>query len=170
MFADAIEFTIKGDDMFEARDFAEWNLKPRLQTVPGVSNVINLGGYLKQYHVLLDPNKLLNYGISIHDVMLALKENNINSSGGFIVKGPEEKIIRGMGRIKSIDDIQGKVIAYTDAASTSGFIYPSAILKQQHINPANSSIFLVSLLLNSSSFSFRFSLLALLSTKASITF
>lgn len=114
MFADAIEFTIKGEDMFEARDFAEWNLKPRLQTVPGVSNVINLGGYLKQYHVLLDPNKLLNYGISIHDVMLALKENNINSSGGFIVKGPEEKIIRGMGRIKSIDDIQAIVLKQKD--------------------------------------------------------
>ena len=114
MFADAIEFTIKGEDMFEARDFAEWNLKPRLQTVSGVSNVINLGGYLKQYHVLLDPNKLLNYGISIHDVMLALKENNINSSGGFIVKGPEEKIIRGMGRIKSIDDIQAIVLKQKD--------------------------------------------------------
>ncbi|OQX95509.1 hypothetical protein B6I21_05020 [candidate division KSB1 bacterium 4572_119] len=119
MFADAIEFTIKGEDMFEVRDFAEWHLKPRLQTVPGVSNVINLGGYLKQYHVLLDPNKLLNYGIHIQDVMVALRENNINSSGGFIVAGPEEKIIRGMGRIKTIDDIKSIVLKQKDGVAVT---------------------------------------------------
>ena len=62
MFADAIEFTIEGDDLLEVRDFAEWDLKPRLQTVPGVSSVVNLGGILKQIHVLLDPNKMLNFG------------------------------------------------------------------------------------------------------------
>ena len=110
MFADALEFTIKGDDLFLVRDFAEWNLKPRLQTVPGVSNVTNMGGYLKQYHVLLDPNKLLNFGIQIPDVLTALQENNINSSGGFIIKGPEEKIIRGMGRINTIEDIKDIVL------------------------------------------------------------
>lgn len=110
MFADALEFTIKGDDLFEVRDFAEWNLKPRLQTVPGVSNVTNMGGYLKQYHVLLDPNKLLNFGIQIPEVLAALQENNINSSGGFIIKGPEEKIIRGMGRINTIEDIRDIVL------------------------------------------------------------
>jgi len=114
MFADAIEFTIKGDDLFEVRDFAEWNLKPRLQTVPGVSNVIPMGGYLKQYHVLLDPNRMLNFGIQIPDVMTALQENNINSSGGFIIKGPEEKIIRGMGRINTIGDIQAIVLKTID--------------------------------------------------------
>jgi len=114
MFADAIEFTIKGDDLFEVRDFAEWNLKPRLQTVPGVSNVIPMGGYLKQYHVLLDPNRMLNFGIQIPDVMTALQENNINSSGGFIIKGPEEKIIRGMGRINTIEDIQAIVLKTID--------------------------------------------------------
>jgi len=110
MFADAIEFTIKGDDLFDVRDFAEWNLKPRLQTVPGVSNVIPMGGYLKQYHVLLDPNKLLNYEIHIPEVMQAITENNINSSGGFLLNGPEEKIIRGMGRIKTIVDIKDIVL------------------------------------------------------------
>jgi cobalt-zinc-cadmium resistance protein CzcA len=114
MFADAIEFTIKGGDLFEMRDFAEWNLKPRLQTVPGVSNVINLGGYLKQYHVLLDPNRMLNYGIHIHHVMDALRENNINSSGGFLLLGPEEKIIRGMGRIQTIADIEAVVLKTHD--------------------------------------------------------
>lgn len=113
MFADAIEFTIKGDDLYEARDFAEWNLKPRLQTVSGVSYVVNMGGLLKQYHVLLNPNQMLNYGIHTHDVIQALEENNINSSGGFIKKGPEEKIIRGMGRIQTIDDIKSIILKQT---------------------------------------------------------
>lgn len=106
MFADAVEFTIKGDDLFQARDFAEWTLKPRLQTVSGVSNVVNQGGFLKQYHVLLNPGKMLNYGIQVHTVMEALQKNNINSSGGFIEVGPQEKIVRGLGRVKSIADIQ----------------------------------------------------------------
>ena len=110
MFADAVEFTIQGDDLYEVRDFAEWNLKPRLQTVAGVSNVVNMGGLLKQYHVLLDPNRMLNYGIHTRDVIEALKENNINSSGGFIQKGPEEKIIRGMGRIRTMEDIREIVL------------------------------------------------------------
>ena len=114
MFADAIEFTIKGDNLYDIRDFAEWNLKPRLQTVPGVSNVVNLGGYLKQYHVLLDPHRMLNYSIQIPDVMRAIQENNINSSGGFLLQGPEEKIIRGMGRIQTIQDIEATVLKTTD--------------------------------------------------------
>ncbi|MBN1293639.1 MAG: efflux RND transporter permease subunit [Candidatus Latescibacteria bacterium] len=110
MFADALEFTMKGENLYDVRDFAEWELKPRLQTVPGVSNVINFGGYVKQYHVLLDPNRMLNFGIGVREVIKALEGNNINSSGGYLLQGPEEKIIRGMGRIKTIDDIKNIVL------------------------------------------------------------
>ena len=114
MFADAIEFTLEGDDLFEVRDYAEWELKPRLQTVAGVSNVVPMGGYLKQYHVLLDPDRLLSYGIHAVDVTAALKLNNINSSGGFLLQGPEEKIIRGMGRIRNIKDIEDVVLKHAN--------------------------------------------------------
>ncbi len=110
MFADAIEFTLKGDDLFQTRDYAEWTLKPRLQTIPGVSNVINFGGYLKQFQVMLNPNDMLNYGVTARDIVTALHENNINSSGGFITVGPEEKIVSGMGRIKSTNDIRDIVL------------------------------------------------------------
>ncbi len=116
MFADAIEFTIRGDDLTAVRDFAEWNLKPRLQTVPGVSNVINLGGYLKQFHVILDPNRLLAYSIKPSEVVKALAENNLNSSGGFIEEGPEERIIKGMGRIRGIKDINDIVLRTVQGA------------------------------------------------------
>ena len=119
MFADAVEFTIKGEDLYEVRDFVEWNLKPRLQTVPGVSNVVALGGFLKQYHVLLDPGLMLNYRIGAGDVIDALEANNINSSGGFIVKGPEEKIVRGIGRIRTIEDIRSIVLKEADGVAVT---------------------------------------------------
>lgn len=112
MFADAIEFTLRGGDLYEMRDFAEWHLKPRLQTVSGVSNVTPMGGYLKQYHVLLNPHALLQHSLHGSDVVQALKDNNLNSSGGFIEIGPEEKIIRGLGRIQSLEDI-GTVVLKT---------------------------------------------------------
>ena len=110
MFADAVEFTLKGGDLFIMRDFAEWHLKPRLQTVAGVSNVVVMGGFLKQYHVLLNPHQLLAYGLHAHDVVDALKANNVNSSGGFVEAGPEEKVIRGLGRIQQLEDITAVVL------------------------------------------------------------
>jgi len=119
MFADAIEFTIEADDLYEVRDFAEWNLKPRLQTVPGVSNVVNQGGFLKQYHVLLDPGLLLHHSLHAHDVVTALKENNDNSSGGFLLQHAEEKMIRGIGRIKSIQDIKDIVLKTHEGVSVT---------------------------------------------------
>jgi len=115
MFADAVEFTITGeDDLFELRDLAEWTIKPRLQTVPGVSNLINFGGLLKQYHVLIDPTKLVSYDITVRQVLDVLSANNRNSSGGFLIEETEEKLIRGIGRIRSIDDIENIIVAERD--------------------------------------------------------
>ncbi|MCP4726279.1 MAG: efflux RND transporter permease subunit, partial [bacterium] len=111
MFADAVEFTISGsDDLFESRDFAEWTVKPRLQTVSGVSYVINFGGFLKQYHVLLDPNELINYDITVKQVIDVLKANNKNFSGGYLIEKSEEKLIRGIGRINTIEDIENIIV------------------------------------------------------------
>ncbi len=112
MFADAVEFTLDGeDDLYSLRDLAEWTIKPRLQTTSGVSNVINFGGLLKQYHVLIEPNRLINYGITIRHVLVVLSANNRNSSGGFLVEGAEERLIRGLGRIETIEDIENIVVA-----------------------------------------------------------
>ncbi|NQT26438.1 efflux RND transporter permease subunit [candidate division KSB1 bacterium] len=110
MFADAIEFTIQGGNLYDMREFADWELKPRLQTVPGVSNVVTMGGLIRQVQVLIDPNRMLNFGIHAEEVVTALKENNINASGGFLDKGAEEQIIRGLGRIASINDVRQIVL------------------------------------------------------------
>jgi len=111
MFADAVEFTIAGsDDLYFIRDFAEWTIKPRLQTVPGVSNVINFGGYLKQFHVLIDPEQLFSYRVTVKEVVDAIAANNRNASGGYLLEKSEEKIIRGIGRINDIEDIGDIVV------------------------------------------------------------
>jgi cobalt-zinc-cadmium resistance protein CzcA len=119
MFADAVEFTITGSgDLYTDRDLAEWTVKPRLQTVPGVSNIINFGGLLKQYHVLIDQRKLINYNVTVKQVFEALSVNNRNSSGGFLVEKTEEKIIRGIGKIQTTDDIKHIVIAEKNGVPT----------------------------------------------------
>lgn len=112
MFADAVEFTVTGEeDLYTLRDLAEWTIKPRLQTVSGVSNVINFGGLLKQYQVLIDPDKLISYGISVKQVIDVIKANNKNPSGGYLIEESGEKIIRGLGRINTIQDIESIVVA-----------------------------------------------------------
>ncbi|MFC1514119.1 efflux RND transporter permease subunit, partial [candidate division KSB1 bacterium] len=112
MFADAVEFTITGeDDLYEMRDIAEWTIKPRLQTVPGVSYLVVFGGLLKQFQVVIDPLQLINYQITVKEVIDNLSENNKNSSGGFLVENSEEKLIRGLGRINNISDIENIVVA-----------------------------------------------------------
>jgi cobalt-zinc-cadmium resistance protein CzcA len=69
---------------------------------------------LKQYHVLIDPNRLINYGITIRHILDVLSANNRNSSGGFLVEGAEERLIRGLGRIETVEDIENIVVAERD--------------------------------------------------------
>ncbi len=111
MFADAVEITISGgEDLYEIRDLADWTIKQRLQTISGVSNVINFGGLIRQYHVILDPNKLINYGISVKQINDVLIANNKNFTGGYLIENASERLIRGLGRINSIEDIENIIV------------------------------------------------------------
>ncbi len=81
------------------RTLADWVVRPRLLKVPGMAQVTVMGGGRKQYHVLVDPTALLEYGVTLHDVDTALKANNVNFTGGFAEVGGMEKPIRVIGRI-----------------------------------------------------------------------
>jgi len=81
------------------RTIADWVIRPRLLKVTGVAEVFMQGGDRKQYQVLLDPSALLEYGVTLQDVEQALKESNINTSGGFAVEGETERPIRILGRL-----------------------------------------------------------------------
>ncbi|MDA0587728.1 MAG: efflux RND transporter permease subunit [Planctomycetota bacterium] len=81
------------------RTTADWVIRPRVLKVTGVAEAFILGGDKKQYQVRIDPTALLEYGVTLQDVEQALKESNINTSGGFAVKGETERPIRVLGRL-----------------------------------------------------------------------
>lgn len=102
----------------ELRTLADWVVRQRLLTIPGVSQIIVMGGERKQFQVLVDPNELVRYGVTLHEVEAALQESNQNTAGGYLdQQGPNEFLVRSLGRIKSIDEISGIVLAYRDGQS-----------------------------------------------------
>lgn len=110
---EVFEFAVVGDettDPMELRSVADWTIRYRLQGVPGVSFVINLGGFVRQFQVFLKPEMLKNYGITIAEVKEAIEASNRNFSGGIIPHGAQEILIKGEGRIETLDDLRETVI------------------------------------------------------------
>ena len=97
-------------DEMEMRNLADWVIRYQLQSQGGIANVINIGGYIKQFQVFVDPERLISYNLSLKDVAAALEKSNENSAGGFLIKGARELMIRGLGRISSVSDIENVVI------------------------------------------------------------
>jgi len=89
----------------ELRGLAEWDIKRRLLAIPGVSQITIQGGDSKEYQVLVDPHKLVAFGLSLYDVEAAIGESNVNSSGGFLIEPYEEKLIRNIARVESLEDV-----------------------------------------------------------------
>lgn len=109
--AEVYEFTVEGDlSPVELREFAEWQLRYNLLTVPGVADVLNMGGHVRQYRVTIDPYRLAAYGIKLSDVEDAVTGGNENAAGGFVSSGPTEYTVRGIGRFDSVRDIEDTVI------------------------------------------------------------
>ena len=109
---EVFEFVVIGENTspLELRSIADWTIRYRLQGVPGISFIINLGGFVKQFQVFLKPEMLKNYNITIGDIKEAIENSNRNFSGGIISKGSQEVLIKGMGRIETLDDINNTVI------------------------------------------------------------
>lgn len=94
----------------DLRTLADYTVRPRLLSVPGVAQVIPIGGEVLQYQVLLDPIRMNASGISVDEVENALRNSNSNSTGNFYVRNGQEILIRNLGRITSLDDIKNLVI------------------------------------------------------------
>ncbi len=97
-------------DEMEMRDLADWVVRYQLQSQGGIANVINIGGYAKQFQVFVNPERLIRYQLSLEDVTEALTKGNENSAGGFLIKEARELMIRGLGRISTVSDIEDIVI------------------------------------------------------------
>ncbi|MCZ6818729.1 MAG: efflux RND transporter permease subunit, partial [Calditrichaeota bacterium] len=98
----------------ELRTIQDWLIKFNLQTVPGVTEVLGIGGYEKQYHVVLDPSSLLRYDVTIQELIEKIKANNLNVGAQFIEKNAEEFIVRSVGLASNIDDIDNIIIKSED--------------------------------------------------------
>lgn len=94
----------------ELRSLADWTIRPRLLSIPGLSQVTVIGGDVKQYQVLLDPDKMLYHGVTFEDVSTALGNTNVNSTGGFLFDAYQERLIRNLARIQNLDDIKKAVL------------------------------------------------------------
>jgi cobalt-zinc-cadmium resistance protein CzcA len=100
-----------GADQMELRTLQDWVVKYNLRTVPGVADVLSFGGDVKQYQIRVDPRSLLLYGVTLDDIRRAVAANNRNVGGGYIVRGPEEYLIRGIGFAENLADIGNIIVA-----------------------------------------------------------
>ena len=110
------QYILKSDnhDLQQLRSIQDWFLRYELTSVPGVSEVASIGGFVKQYQVVVDPNKLLAYNIPLQKVRMAILRSN-NDVGGRVVEMAEtEYMIRGLGYIKNIRDIENIPLAVND--------------------------------------------------------
>ena len=110
--AEVYEYAVEGDlSPTELRELAEWQIRYNILTVPGVAEVLNMGGFMRQFRVTIDPNRLKAYGVILSDVEEAITAGNENAAGGFISTGPTEYTVRGIGRFDSVRDIEDTVVA-----------------------------------------------------------
>ncbi len=111
----------------ELRTIQDWMIAPQLRALPGVNEVNSFGGFVRQYHVLVDPNRLLKYGVTLQDVLEALENNNANAGGNFIVKGWEQAYVRSLGLIETISDMEDIVLEARDG--TPVYLKDVAVVK-----------------------------------------
>ncbi|MDP8568573.1 efflux RND transporter permease subunit [Methylophilus aquaticus] len=102
--------TLSQADLTERRAIQDWVVRPLLRGIPGVAEINSQGGYVKQYQVLVNPDRMTHFGIKLNDVYEALARNNANSGGGVLPHYAEQYLIRGVGLVKDLDDIKNMVL------------------------------------------------------------
>ena len=95
----------------EVRSLADWVVRPALLSIPGVAQVTVMGGELKQFQVKVDPDKLRLFDLSMEDLEKALGSSNQNTGGGFLVTGSQELVVRNIGRVHTVQDIESSLVA-----------------------------------------------------------
>lgn len=103
-------FTAETTPLMEVRRLVDRDITNRLLAVPGVSQVIAYGGDVRQYQVLADPAKLRAFNVSLEEVTAAARGANVNAAGGFLINPDQELIIRGVGRIESIEELANSAV------------------------------------------------------------
>ena len=94
----------------EVRTLADWVVRQRLLTIPGVAQVVTMGGGRLQFQVLVNPESLVKYGVTLHDVEQALTRANSNATGGYLDVGDNELLVRAIGRVEDVGDLESVVV------------------------------------------------------------
>lgn len=97
------------EELMERRVVQDWVLRPLLRSIPGVAEINSMGGLERQFQVLVNPDRLRHYRLSLREVLEAVERNNANAGGGVLRSAAEQYLIRGVGLIRSVDDI-GNII------------------------------------------------------------
>ena len=101
-------------ELMQRRIAQDWVVRPLLRSIPGVAEINSQGGFAKQYQVLVNPDKLRHFGLSIADVYQAVGRNNANAGGGVLPQYAEQYLIRGVGLIRDLDDLRAIVLREKD--------------------------------------------------------
>lgn len=114
------QYVLQSDkrDLQELRSIQDWFLRYELSAIKGVSEVASIGGYVKQYQVNIDPNKLASFGIPLSKIKTAIKQSNNDVGGRLLEISEMEFMVRGLGYIKSVDDLKKIAIGYYPETGT----------------------------------------------------
>ena len=107
------DYRLTETELMERRTLEDWMIRPLLKGTPDVVDVNSIGGFVKQYQVMVEPGLLRKYDLALHDVFMAVANNNANAGGNILEKGPEKYIVRGIGLIKTVQDIEHIVVKET---------------------------------------------------------
>lgn len=132
-YGEIYRYVIEGKDKtaIELRTLNDWEIIPRLLKIKGIAEVANFGGLGKQYAILLDPNKLSAYGVTLDDVEGAVKKNNSSAGGAFIEMGSSALVIRGIGTLRSLSELEN--IFVKNSNGTKVFIRHIGQAKIDHL-------------------------------------
>jgi cobalt-zinc-cadmium resistance protein CzcA len=117
-------------ELTDQRTFQDWVLRPLLKSVPGVIDVNAMGGFVKQYQIVVDPAKLRKYDLTLHDIYDAVAKNNANAGGNILERHAERAIVRGLGLIKTTQDIESIIVK--EAGGTPVFVRDVADVRIGH--------------------------------------
>jgi len=117
-------------ELTDQRTLQEWVLRPQLKSVPGVIDVNGMGGFVKQYQVLVDPAKLRKFDLTLHEIYEAVVKNNANVGGNVLERQAERAIVRGVGMIRVVGDIESIIVK--EAGGTPVFVRDVAEVRIGH--------------------------------------
>lgn len=112
--ATATDSQVVERELTDQRTLQEWVLRPQLKSIPGVIDVNGMGGFVKQYQVLVDPAKLRKFDLTLHQIYEAVVKNNANVGGNVLERHAERSIVRGLGLIRTVGDIESIVVKEVD--------------------------------------------------------